>query len=168
MSNRYELDEKTGYMQSVPHYVKGLKGTLTAENKAIIITAALEYLDTYQCYPPLLPLAKLAGVNLSTLNDALKSDPAFSAAWNEVKARIFDCYRKKLADKADRPNGVIANLAILKYQETGAFSEAKQWINSQLQSQEAENRVIIDIEPELPSKPAQIERKERLSGGSPA
>lgn len=145
--NELATDANTGYVQ-----LTGNQALFTPERKVKILELAKEFIETYREFPSYDALARKVGISLRTLDHHLKFDDKFRHDWDEVLMILRDLYRNKLAIKADSKNGIVANLAILKYLETGSFVDRLQVNSSEpfAANKRLNDAIIIDIDPEVP------------------
>lgn len=127
--------------------------SFTSNRKLEILKLAKEYVQTFREFPLIHELCKTVGIDVRTFERHLKQDSAFKYEWDEILAILRSVYTNKLAIKANSANGIVANLAILKYLETGSFVDRLQ-VNS-VDTMSAHKRVndaiIIDVDPEIPN-----------------
>lgn len=114
--NALQLDPKTGYLESRNPQGNGF----TAERKVRFVELCHETI-TNGDWPSIEELGEAINVAPSSIYDHLKVDPLLKQQWKEIKTRLSSFYTKTLASKARLNQGTIANLAILKYLETGSW-----------------------------------------------
>lgn len=72
-------------------------------------------------FPDLASLCDCVGIKSRTLYQHFEIDSKFKEAWNEIKARLMGGFTNELSIKAKGKGGIIANLAVLKYLESGSW-----------------------------------------------
>lgn len=125
--------------------------SFNSDKKVKFLTAARDYIDSFNEFPSIYALCKLVGISISTFENHCKRDEVFKQSWKEIISILKSVYVSSLATKASSKNGIVANLAILKYLETGTFVDRLQ-INSNDQygtDKRVIDAVIIDSDPEV-------------------
>ena len=114
-----EIDPKTGYMQSPNGNSPRI---FTGESKKKFLQLASDYIRKHNNYPPLHLLAEGIGVSLRTVQTHLSQDSAFKQDWKDVLNTLQVIFTQKLGDKAQKTQGTLANIAMLRYLESGTWS----------------------------------------------
>ncbi len=125
----------------------------TSDKKQSFLQLVREYIETFNEFPLTHAICKKVGINIRTFDRHLREDPVFKSEWTEIISVLKSVYTNKLAVKANSANGIVANLAILKYLETGSFVDRLQVINptdAMSAHKRVNDAIIIDIDPETP------------------
>ena len=133
-NNQLIPNSETGFLES--HRVN-----FDSDRKVQFLKLAKDFIETNHQYPLITGICKAIGISIKTFEYHLENDPVFKNAWKEVISILKDVYTSKLAVKADSKNGIVANLALLKFLETGSFVDRLQ-VNSN--SNISTNKNIID------------------------
>ena len=152
---KYAPNPETGFLETKrSHPSKNIRSysSFTAEKKQQFLSITSEYIRLTNKFPRIHDICDELSISIGAFEDAKTTDTVFKKEWNNVTRSLLSLYTNKLADKAEKDSGVIANLAILKYLETGSFVDrlnVKQTVNF------AMNKTVIDainveIDPEIP------------------
>lgn len=124
----------------------------------------LGYIDdaiAENAYPNLTQISKKVGIALRTFEHHVKLDKAFNEAWQERRAQLREIFTVVLSHKAIEKNGTLANLAMVRFFESGTFNPNGQFnaiteqsgiksVVSQLN--DVIDGEIVDETPQLPSQ----------------
>lgn len=136
--------------------------SFSSNKKKRFLQITKDYIQTFSEFPLTHKICEEVGINLRTFERHLKLDETFKDEWTEIISVLKSVYTNKLAVKANSANGIVANLAILKYLETGSFVDRMQVINSSDQlsiNKRVIDAVIIDSDPEILSNSGNIDSK---------
>lgn len=103
--------------------------TFDNDKKVKFIEVAREYAEARQL-PDFYKICKTLGIVYRTYTDHVIKDEKFAAEINDIKRAVYDGMCNEISIKANTKNGVIANLAVLKYLERGKFAEDQIIISS--------------------------------------
>lgn len=149
-----EANPETGYLEATEGSWKGTG--FTSEKKKIFIKLASDYVREHKSYPPVDELADQLDVSVKTIQAHFRSDPVFKEDWDEIKARLYQVYTKKLDKKVDSKVGVVPNIMMLKFLERGQFSEGLNPISSNSPTKELINRFSDAIDAEIVPESKQL------------
>ncbi len=136
---------QTGYLESV----SPASATFDAYKKSLFLQIVHEMLDAKE-YPDIDMVCRQIGIDIRSFYRHLVTDSIFSSEWHAVKLRINSIWTRKLSIKADAANGTLANLAILRHNETGRWGDDRlNPANDLSHAKTVENAVIIDVDPEV-------------------
>jgi hypothetical protein len=153
-----EVDAETGYIQTQRNDVGGKH--FTAEKKISFLKSARDFVTRFKKYPPMHELAASVGTTLRTVQTHLKDDHVFKQDFREILNELQVIYTQKLGDKADLKQGTLANLAMLRYLESGTWNPGGLNPISQLApTKEILTRFNDCIDAEIVPEPPQITSK---------
>jgi hypothetical protein len=153
-------DPVTGYLQRQRNDLVGK--TFTPEKKLDFLRLVKDYIDKHQAYPPLHTFLKALGVGMRTLQNHLANDQIFKSDYKELLHNLQVIYTQKLGDKADAKQGTLANLAMLRYLESGTWNPSglnpiSQGAPSKELLSSFGDAIDAEIVPETSAKPGQLE-----------
>ena len=125
---------------------------LTAEKKQDLLNIARDFTRATQRIPNIAIICDELNISVTSFYDALKTDNLLQKEYKDILSTVSQHYISKLADKAEKDSGIIANLAMLKYLETGSFVDrlnVKQTVNYEL-NKTVYDAIKVDIDPEIP------------------
>lgn len=151
------INKETGYLESQPNVlVPSLNyNPLTAEKKQLFLRAALQCIENKK-FPALHTICESLEINMRTLQVHLQKDELFRQHWDEVKERLKSLYTDKLADKAEGKQGTLANLAMLRYLETGTWVMNGQPVTNNASINNGQSQINGYIDAELVDNPPKI------------
>lgn len=160
MSNPLVANPITGFLESPsPHDICPERNYFNSDRKQHFLALIDECIDK-EAYPHLKRICDTVGISQKAFERHLKWDKAFREEWEERKAQLRSVFTVKLAIKADSKMGTLANLAILRYLESGTWlpetrinhmsdgTASKSFINAIPTVIDAE---IADNSPDIPS-----------------
>ena len=113
---------KTGFLES---FHNGEIRAFTSEKKVKFIELANQYVEKYHNFPPTHELCKAVGITNRTFSKHQLEDTEFKKAWKEVQATLQAHFTQKLGEKANTKQGTLANLAALRYLESGTWNQSQ-------------------------------------------
>lgn len=122
MSNALVVNKETGFLES-----PSPSGNYTLHKTYFNSAKKLEFLNLVdECisnknYPSLHNICETLDIGMSTFEWHMKNDRAFNAEWTERKIRLRSLYTVELGNKAMSKMGTLANLAMLRYLESGTW-----------------------------------------------
>ncbi len=143
--NPLAINESTGFLDA------DNSSTFGSDKKIKFLTEARVYIDNFNEFPSIYALCRSVGISISTFENHLKLDEPFKRQWKEIISILKSVYVSSLATKASSKNGIVANLAILKYLETGTFVDRLQ-VNSTVEfgtDKKVIDAIIIESDPEI-------------------
>lgn len=135
--NALQPNPDTGFLESINPYTNE---AFTSNKKVKFLALAKEFSKRREL-PDTHSICEAVGIKYRTLNEHLEVDEKFKEAWEEIRQSIASGMANELSVKAKGKQGIIANLAVLKYLETGS------WINDQkliLNADTAQLRSVMD------------------------
>jgi hypothetical protein len=94
-------------------------------------------------YPAIHKICDAVGITHRSFDIHVKQDEKFGEAWDEIKRRINSSFTTDLSKKANSKNGIVATLAILKYNESGSWLDSRK---VQFSSESSNmQRILADI-----------------------
>jgi len=123
--NKLALDPKTGYLEADNPGCN----SFTIERKLKILELAQQYAKQRQ-FPDITSLCDAVGISYPTFTAHLRADDKFAHEWNQIRARVFHGLTNELSIKACSKNGIVANIAMLRYLESGTFNPESRIIHS--------------------------------------
>lgn len=134
---------------------------LTAEKKQSFLNVTRDFISATKMMPNLAEICEELNVKMTNFYIQINEDPEFKREYKDIISNISAHYVSKLAHKAEKDSGVIANLAMLKYLETGSFVDrlnVKQSVNIEM-NEKVYSAITVDIDPEIPHiKTMQVDR----------
>jgi hypothetical protein len=157
--NALKPNPVTGFLESVnPSTLEAF----TSDKKIRFLELAKIYADRREL-PDTHKILEAIGIKHSCLNEHLSIDEKFKDAWNEIRRSVASGMANELSIKAKGKQGIIANLAVLKYLETGSWLNDQRLIvngdSGQLKTAIHRNKDFID---------AEIVQPNQISDGKPS
>lgn len=120
--NPLRVNEETGFLESptTNHSIALERGAFTSARKVRVLQLINEAIDKEE-YPSLDKICKEVGIAVRTFTEHVQIDEAFRRAWWEVKDRLKSVFTEQLALKAMSKYGTVANLAMLRWLESGTW-----------------------------------------------
>jgi hypothetical protein len=94
----------------------------SSEKKVKFLQLCQEYVDKYKNFPPTHEIAKATGITSRCFYLHLKEDPKFKQAWKEIQLGLQAHFTQKIGEKANTKQGTLANLAALRFLESGSWN----------------------------------------------
>ena len=116
--NKLQPNPVTGFLESIN---PNTGECFTSDRKVALLALADEFAKRHEV-PDLSELCDKVGIKYATFREHCEIDPKFSAAWQEVKHRLYNGFTQELSVKARSKNGIVANIAILRWLESGTFN----------------------------------------------
>jgi hypothetical protein len=153
-----EVNRETGYLEASGNWAQ--RG-FNSEKKKKFLELAQDYVDKHHNFPPIHDITKAVGINSRTFYEHLSMDSTFKQAWREVQVNLQSHFTQAIGLKANTKQGTLANLAALRFLESGS------WVPSGLNpiSQAAPSKQLInqfsgaidaEIVPDLPQLPDKV------------
>lgn len=152
---KLQKNPETGFLEtkrSFPSKNVRTYSPLTAEKKQAFLNVTRDFITATKMMPNYAEICDELNIKMTNFYEQLNSDPEFKKEYKDIVSNISSHYVSKLAQKAEKDSGVIANLALLKYLETGSFVErlnVKQTVDIGL-NQKVFDAIRVDIDPEIP------------------
>lgn len=154
---------ETGFLESVN---PATTEAFDSAKKVRFLQLARQCADERQL-PDIPKLCDAVGTKYNTFMEHLQNDEVFRNAWNDVKARLSFGFANELSIKAKSKNGIIANLAVLKYLESGSWRDDQKVIfngdNSSIKAIMSSAKQVLDAEivesPQITSSQDQVHEK---------
>lgn len=124
----------------------------TADKKQAFLSVTRDFITATKMMPNFQEICEELNIKITSFYDQIQADTAFKKEYQDILKGLSAHYVSKLAQKAEKDSGVIANLALLKYFETGSFVDrlnVKQSVNFEL-NQKVFDAIKLDIDPEIP------------------
>lgn len=122
MSNPLVQNEITGFLESrSPNSGVTLYANHFDSPRKTQFLALIDEHIRLKRYPSLENIAESVGVCLRTFEKHLAIDKVFRDEWDERKLRLKSVFTVELANKAMSKMGTLANLAMLRYLESGTW-----------------------------------------------
>ena len=108
----------TGFLESVN---PATFEAFDSNKKLKAIELGMEYARRREL-PDIASICDALGISDRCFQNHLKTDDKFAEAWGEIKSRVFSGLCNELSIKAKSANGIVANIAVLRYLESGTFN----------------------------------------------
>lgn len=122
MSNQLTVNAETGFLESYTPYTADLERNYFNSDRKLHFLALVDECIKNRKWPTVNELCAIVGVGLRTFEIHLQKDAAFNQEWVERRRQLMSLYTSKLAEKADHKMGTLANLAMLRYLESGTWN----------------------------------------------
>lgn len=122
MAQKMRINKETGFLES-PSKGSALKTIFNSDLKLKFLEIARDQVTITRKLPDISAICARLNINFDVFTDHRDSDPEFANEWEKVLKEAMEVYSSKLADKAESKNGVIANLAILKWLEKRRWND---------------------------------------------
>ena len=116
--NKLQPNPVTGFLESIN---PGTVECFTSDKKLKLLEVAKQYAMKRQL-PDINLICDQIGITYRQFSYHLNQDSKFKAAWDDIRARVFSGLCNELSVKASSKNGIVANLAVLRYLESGTFN----------------------------------------------
>lgn len=152
---KLQKNPETGFLEtkrSFPSKNIRTYQTFTAEKKIQFLNLSRDFITATKMMPNFAEICEELNVRINNLYEQLAADPEFKKEYKDILKSLSAHYTSKLAQKAEKDSGVIANLALLKYFETGSFVDrlnVKQTVDFSM-NQKVYDAIKVDIDPEIP------------------
>jgi hypothetical protein len=113
-----EINQETGYLEDT----RQINASFSSENKKKFIQLAQEYQDKHHNFPPISDICRAIGITTRTFYKHLSFDSVFKHDWKELQCQLQAHFTSKIGEKANTKQGTLANLAALRYLESGSWN----------------------------------------------
>ncbi len=124
--NPLKLNPATGFLESIN---PSTAECFTSEKKLKFIELGMQYANRREL-PDITAICDAVGIAHRTWLSHLQVDEKLRELWNEVKSKVFSGMCNELSVKAKSKNGIIANIAVLRYLESGTFNPESRVIHT--------------------------------------
>lgn len=124
--NALQPNPDTGFLESIN---PSTPEAFTSVKKVKLLELAKVFADRRE-FPDVSQLCDAVGIKYWTFHQHLQRDEKFKDAWDEIKGRVFAGLTNELSVKAKSKNGIVANIAMLRYLESGTFNPESRIIHS--------------------------------------
>lgn len=122
MANPLVINSETGFLESPsPRSLNPERNFFNSERKLAFLALVDQAIEAERL-PNIAGICRALGVGQRIVDEHIKQDKAFSQEWDERRRQLLSVYSSKLADKAESKMGTLANLAMLRWLESGTWN----------------------------------------------
>lgn len=121
MSNPLQVNPETGFLESPSSANTGLQRNYFNSDRKLRFLAMIDEAIENNLYPSIREICRHLGISIESLNIHLRKDKVFAAEWNERRMQLQSVFTVELSRKAMKDSGTIANLAMLRWLESGTW-----------------------------------------------